>query len=128
MAWGGWILTGLTFLYACSTANPPTDALAQAEFDVRAAHDARAEELAPLNLRSATEKLDRAKEAMANKRYDDARRLAEDAQVDAELAQAQAEANAIRRVIDGLNAKGDAPPTKAEIESREPLNKNPAQE
>ncbi len=124
----GSMLAGLIIFYGCSTAKPPTDALAQAEFGVRAAHDASAEELAPLNLRSATEKLDRAKQALANKRYDDARRFAEDAQVDAELAEAQAEARAIRRAIDGLKGEGNAPPTPAELESREPLKKNPAQE
>ncbi len=122
------IFAGLIFFYGCSTAKLPTDALAQAEFGVRAAHDASAEEFAPLNLRSATEKLDKAKQALANKRYDDARRFAEDAQVDAELAEAQAEARAIRRAIDGLKGEGNAPPTQAEFESREPLKKNPAQE
>ncbi len=123
-----WVFAGLTFFYGCSTAKPPTDAVAQAEFGVRAAHDASADELAPLNLRSATEKLDKAKQAMANKRYGDARRFAEDAQVDAELAEAQAEARAIRRAIDGLKGEENAPPSQAELESREPLKKNPAQE
>jgi uncharacterized protein DUF4398 len=123
------VFVTLTILYGCSIGKqPPTDVLAQAEFSVRAAHDASAAELAPMNLRSATDKLDRAKQAMANKRYDDARRFAEDAQVDAELAQAQAEARAIRRAIDGLKGEGNAPPSQAELESREPLNKNSARE
>jgi hypothetical protein len=124
-----WIFAALIFVYGCSIGKqPPTDVLAQAEFGVRAAHDASAEELAPMNLRSATDKLDRAKQALANKRYDDARRFAEDAQVDAELAQAQAEARAIRRAIDGLKGEGNAPPSQAELESREPLNKKSARE
>ncbi len=124
----GCIFAALAVFYGCSTSKPPTDALAQAELGVRAARDANAEELAPLNLRSAREKLDKAKQAIANKRYDDARRFAESAQVDAELAEAEAEARAMRRAIDGLKPEGNAPPTKAETESREPLNKNPAQE
>ena len=127
LIWSG-IVAGMTFSYGCSTGKPPTNVLAQAELGVRAARDASAEELAPMNLRSAREKLDRAKRAMADKRYDDARRLAESAQVDAELAEAQAEARVMRRAVDALNGGGDAPATASESESRQPLNKNPAKE
>lgn len=89
---GTWILTGTIATSGCSMSKPPTDTLAKAELSVRAARDASADELAPMNLKIAGEKLEKAKQAMAAKRYDDARRLAESAQVDAELAEAKSEA------------------------------------
>ncbi|MGH7782994.1 MAG: DUF4398 domain-containing protein [Candidatus Binatia bacterium] len=116
-----WVAASLTFLYGCSMLEkPPTETLAQAEMGVRAAREARADELAPVDLRSAREKLEKSKEAMAAKRYDEARRLAESAQVDAELAEAKAEAVIVRRAAEEIRAKGDAPPTEAERESRKP--------
>ena len=88
------ILPSLLILFAfenigCSSAKPPTGILSQAELDVRAASEARADELAPMDLQSAREKLEASKQAMAAKKYDDARRLAETAQVEAELASGQ---------------------------------------
>ena len=53
--------------------------------------------------------------------YEEARRLAESAQVDAELAEAKAEAEIVRRAADQLWKKSEVPATKAERESREPL-------
>jgi hypothetical protein len=128
LLWSGFF-AGLTFFYGCSAGTPPTETVMKADLGVRAAREARAEEFAPMNLRSAREKLEKAKQAMAAKRYDDARRLAESAQVDAELAEAQAEARIIRRAVDGVRGGGgDAPSTKAERESRQPLNTKPADE
>ena len=86
-----WIIPFLLSLFAfenigCSSAKPPTGILSQAELDVRAASEARADELAPMDLQSARDKLEASKQAMTAKKYDDARRLAETAQVEAELA------------------------------------------
>jgi hypothetical protein len=93
---------------------PPTDTLAKAELAVRSARDARA--------------LERAKQAMAAKRYDDARRLAESAQVDAELAEAKSEAEIVRRADDDVQRRADALQTEAERESRKPFTTVPNQE
>ncbi len=117
------LFAGLASFYGCSAAKPPTETLAKAELDLRAAREAKADELAPMNLRSAVEELEKSKQAMADKRYEDARRLAESAQVDAELAEARAEARMMRRAADAK--KGTyAAPTNAEIESRKPLTTN----
>ena len=81
-----------------------------------------------MNLTIAVEKLAKAKQAMAAKRYDDARRLAQSAQVDAELAEAKAEAEIVRRAADDVHRRVDALQTEAERESRKPLTTAPKQE
>ena len=102
---------------------PPTDTLAQAELAVRAARDAKAADLAALDLKSAQEKLERARQAMTAKKYDDARRFAESAQVDAELAEAKSEAATLRGIADDVQRKIDAQQSEAEVESRKPLSR-----
>ena len=42
----------------CATAKPPTDTLARAEVQLRTAAEARADELAPMDLQRAREKLE----------------------------------------------------------------------
>jgi uncharacterized protein DUF4398 len=107
-----WIIPFLLSLFAfenigCSSAKPPIGILSQAELDVRAASEARADELAPMDLQSAREKLEASKQAMAAKKYDDARRLAETAQVEAELAAAKGESEITRRAADDLRRRLD---------------------
>jgi Domain of unknown function (DUF4398) len=108
-------------LSGCSMAKPPTDSLARAELSARAAGEAKAEMLAPVDYKNARDKLAKAKLALAAERYDEARRLAESAQVDAELAEAKAEAEVVRRAADQLWKKSEVPATQAEIESRKPI-------
>jgi hypothetical protein len=122
-AWyASFAFVALIFFAGCSTAKPPTAILRNAELEVRAADEAKADEAAPADLKNARDKLARAKQAMAAERYDDARRLAESAQVDAELAGAKADARVMRQAADRILKKGDAPPSDAESESRKPLS------
>jgi hypothetical protein len=93
---------------SCSAGKPPTESLSKAELDLRAASEARADELAPMDLQSAREKLEASKKAMAAKRYEEARRLAEIAQVEAELAAAKAEAELTRRAAEDLRRRIDS--------------------
>jgi Domain of unknown function (DUF4398) len=83
-------------------AEPPTETLAKAELGLRSATEAKAGDFAPLDLQSAREKIDQSKRAMASERYEDARRLAERAQVEAELAEARAEAEIMRHAVEEL--------------------------
>ncbi|MGE5215623.1 MAG: DUF4398 domain-containing protein [Chloroflexota bacterium] len=117
-----WTTAALIAFAGCSTARPPTDILANAELGLRAADEARADEFAPADLKNAREKIARAKQAMATENYIEARRFAESAQVDAELAEAKAEAEIMRRAAGQVPHKGDTPPTKAELESRKSLS------
>ncbi|MGH7794494.1 MAG: DUF4398 domain-containing protein [Candidatus Binatia bacterium] len=92
----------------CSMTKPPTETLSRAELTLRAAAEARADELAPMNLQRAREKLEGSKKALAAGKYEEARRLAEIAQVEAELAEAKADAEITRRAADGLRQAVDA--------------------
>ena len=90
------------------TAMPAVGAFSKAELSLRTAAEARADELAPMDLQRAKEKLENARRAMAAGRNTEARRLAEAADVEAELAQAKAEAEIMRLAADQLRLRGDA--------------------
>ena len=102
----------------CSMTKPPTETLANAEIGLRSATEARAPELAPMDFRSAKQKLDSATQAMAASRYEEARRFAESAQVDAELAQAKAETEIMVQAAEELRRSVGAIRTEAERASR----------
>jgi hypothetical protein len=91
-----------------TAAMPTLEAFSKAELSLRTAGEVRADELAPMDLQRAKEKLEQAKRAMAAGRNTEARRLAEAADVEAELAQARAEAEITRFAADQLRARGDA--------------------
>jgi Domain of unknown function (DUF4398) len=78
----------------CGTKNPPTEKVEVAEAAVMRADTQGAGEEGALELRLAREKLEKARAAMEDERYVTARRLAEQAQVDALLAEAKAESAA----------------------------------
>jgi len=80
-------------LAACASTPPPTAQVAVSTAAVAHATAAGAPALAPMEMRSARDKLDRANAAMASKDYDRALTLAQEAQVDAQLAEAKAESN-----------------------------------
>ena len=118
-----WVIAGLVQLCAFQTggcgAAKPTDTLSRAENNLRAAVEARADELAPMDLQRAREKLENSKKAMDAGRHDEARRLAEGAEVEAELAEAKADAeitrqaaDRLRRSIDALRQELERSPTK----------------
>jgi hypothetical protein len=77
--------------------NPPIDAIADADTAVNQAMNAKAPDYAPADLQRALDKVARAKQAMADENYNRARRLAEEAQVDAQAAEAKARAADARR-------------------------------
>lgn len=89
------------------TAKPTVGAFSKAELSLRTAAEARADELAPMDLQRAKEKLEHARKAMAAGRDTEARRLAEAADVEAELAEAKAEAEIMRLAADYIRRRGD---------------------
>jgi hypothetical protein len=103
-----WAIASLILLSAFNSgcagfmAEPPAETLAKAELGLRSATEAKAGDFAPLDLQSAREKIDQSKRAMASERYEEARRLAERAQVEAELAEARAEAEIMRHAVEEL--------------------------
>src|SRR5688572_11466242 len=110
------LIFSATFLsFGCSilplnserTAMPTVGAFSKAELSLRTAAEARADELAPMDLQRAKEKLEHARKAMAAGRNTEARRLAEAADVEAELAEAKAEAEITRLAADYIRRRGD---------------------
>lgn len=77
-------------LAACSRGDPPQAQLGAGAQAVTAAEQAEAMRYSPVELTAAREKLNAARTASDDGDYDRARRLAEQAQVDAELAAARA--------------------------------------
>lgn len=86
-----WILLALTTLaLGCSTPRAPAQAVAQAEEAVARADIGESAEHAPLELRLAREKLEEARTRLRDGDYTEARRMAEQALVDVQLAEAKA--------------------------------------
>lgn len=85
------VIAGAVFsLAGCASVPPPKEQLAVSKAAVENASTADSTEFAPVELRAAREKLSEAERAMADKDYARARRLAEEAEVDARLAQTKA--------------------------------------
>src|ERR1051326_4155531 len=89
----------LAVVVGCSTARPPRDQVAAADLQVKEALNSKASANAPLDLRMAVEKLDKAKVAMSNEHYTQARRLAEEALVDAQVAEAKAKSHQAQQTM-----------------------------
>ncbi len=75
----------------CASIPQPTEQMAVSRSAITNAERAGGAEYAPLEMKTARDKMDRAGKAMAREDYEDARRLAEEAQVDARLAEKTAE-------------------------------------
>lgn len=87
---------------ACASTPPPTEQVAVANAAVTHAVNAGAQEAAPGEMRTARDKLERAKQAMADKENDMALNLAQQAQVDAQLAEAKAHADKARKAAQAV--------------------------
>lgn len=84
-------IVGITMLMiGCASMPPPTEQMAVSKATVVRAASVGGNEYAPVELKSATEKMSAAEQAMAAKDYLKAQRLAEQAQVDAKLAETRA--------------------------------------
>lgn len=91
------------FLAGCATSIPaPTAQLAVSKEAVARAANAGGVELAPLEMRTARDKLDRANVAMTAKDYELARSLAEEAQLDARLAETRARSATVQKAAAAL--------------------------
>lgn len=100
------LAAALLVLGACATTPPPTAQMALATAAVSSAAAAGGVELAPAEMALSRDKLRRAQAAMEAKDHDSALRLSQQAQVDAQLAQAKAEAEKARRSALALQEAG----------------------
>ena len=101
-------------LAACASVPPPESEMGKADLALRKAEQADAAHYAPLEMRVARTKLESARAAMRDKENLEARRLAEQAKLDALLAEATAQtaqrraaADAIRADIEALRAEAE---------------------
>jgi len=86
------------FLVAgCASTPPPTEQMAVSKSAVANAVSAGGSQYAPVEMRTAQDKMDRANRAMAKEDYEDAGRLAKEAQADARLAEKKAESAKARK-------------------------------
>jgi len=105
-----WVALAATLaLAACSSTPAPREQMAVAKSTVDQVTTAPGTAAAaPAELQSARDKLARAERAMASKDYDEARRLAEQAQADAKLAEAKSQEahseRALRELQDSMRA------------------------
>ena len=90
------------FMAGCASTPAPTEQMAVSRVAVSNASSAGGNEFAPLQLKSAMEKMEGAERAMTEKNYVLARQLAEQAQVDAQLAGATAHSAKAKKAADAL--------------------------
>ena len=96
------LLTGTALTAGCSTVQPPREKMGAAEMAIQQAEISKAPQYAGAELRMAQDKLEQAKRAMDDERYQDARRLAEQASVDAQLASSRAQSVEAQQVVDDM--------------------------
>ncbi len=96
------ILAGGIFMSGCATPPPPLELIAVSKAAVNEANVAGANELAPIQYKSAMDKMNAAEVAMAHKDYPLAQQLAEQARVDAQLAVAMARSAKAKKAADAL--------------------------
>jgi len=90
------------FITGCASIPPPTEQMAVSKVALSNASSAEGNEFAPLQLQSAMAKMDGAERAMAAEDYVLARQLAEQAQVDAQLAAATARSAKAQKAASAL--------------------------
>lgn len=90
------------FVAGCASTPRPVDQMAVSKAAVSNASSAGANEFAPILFKSAMDKMDGAEIAMAGKDYEHARILAEEAQVDADLAAAAARSAKAKQAADAV--------------------------
>lgn len=90
------------FMAGCASTPAPTQQIAAANTAITSANSAGGNEFAPVELKSAIDKLAAAERAMSEKDYELAKQLAEQAQVDAQLASAKASSAKAKKAADAL--------------------------
>lgn len=90
---------GSSLVLAGCAGNPPTEQYAVTQSAVNAAVSAGGTEFAAVEMKAAQDKFKQAEIAMHDKKYDEARRLAEQAEWDARLAERKAQAAKAQKAV-----------------------------
>ena len=88
-----------SFVLAGCAGNPPSEQYAVTQSAVNSAVSAGGPEFAAVEMKSAQDKLKQAELAMHDKKYDEAKRLAEQAEWDARVAERKAQAAKAERAV-----------------------------
>jgi hypothetical protein len=102
MRMAGVAVAAVVLMAGCASTLAPTEQMAVSRAAVSNAMSAGGNQYAPLQFRSASEKLEAAERAMAAKDYELALRLAEQAEVDAKLSAEMARSAKAQRAADAL--------------------------
>jgi hypothetical protein len=94
---------GASVLLAGCAGHPPTEQYAVTQSAVNSAVSAGGTEFAPVEMKAAQDKLKQAEVAMHDNRYDDAKRLAEQAEWDGRVAERKAQSVKARKAVQDAN-------------------------
>jgi hypothetical protein len=111
---GAALLAVTVVLGGCASLPRPESQLAAADLALRSAEQADAAHHAPLEMRRARDAYDEARSAAQDERYLEARRLAESAEVDAQLAATKARAARSREAADAIREDIESLRTEAQ--------------
>lgn len=92
----------IVLMAGCASTSAPTEQMAVSKAAISNAMSAGGNQFAPVQLKSAMDKMDAAERAMAEKNYELALRLAEQAEVDARLAAEMARSAKARQAADAV--------------------------
>ncbi len=113
----GILFSAILLIGGCGTAKkPPTEKIANAELAISRAQDNNAKDFAAKELRQAQDNLEQAKQAVTDEEYDKAARLAEQAFMDASLAETKAESEKASKAADEMRESVET--LKQEVERK----------
>lgn len=98
----GLVAGAVALIAGCATTPPPTEQMAVSKAAISNATSAGGNEFAPVQLKSAMDKMATAERAMSDKDYVLASQMAEQAQVDAQLAGATARSVKAKKAADAI--------------------------
>ena len=98
----GFAMAASILMAGCASNQAPVEQMALSRSAVSNAMSAGGNEYAPIQFKSANDKLDAAEKAMADKKYDLAKQLAEQAEVDAKVAGSMARSAKAQKAADAL--------------------------
>lgn len=98
----GLAMAASLLMAGCASTQAPVEQMALSRAAVSNAMSAGGNEYAPIQFKSANDKLEAAEKAMANKNYDLAKQFAEQAEVDAKVAGSMARSAKAQKAADAL--------------------------
>lgn len=98
----GFAMAASILMVGCASTQAPVEQMAVSRSAVSNAMSAGGNEYAPIQFKSANDKLDAAEKALTNKNYDLAKQLAEQAEVDAKVAGSMARSAKAQKAADAL--------------------------